>query len=112
MTFLPILAVLMRGHRTVRERSEYSMTVLSHGSARVAISNSVKSKRECLRLCEDPHRLVVGAVYVHVLRTLKYTVKKKIPCDFTTLRVGNNISYFQSSDNTDSLELNLKLIIN
>ena len=34
MSFLPFLVVIMRGHRTVRERSEYSMTVLSHGSAR------------------------------------------------------------------------------
>ena len=31
--FLPLLAVIMRGHRTVRERLEYSMTVLSASSA-------------------------------------------------------------------------------
>ena len=33
MSFLPFLAVIMRGHRTVKERSEYSMTVLSTESA-------------------------------------------------------------------------------
>ena len=37
MYFLALLAVIMRGHRTVIERSEYSMTVLSAGSARVGL---------------------------------------------------------------------------
>ena len=50
MSALPILAVIMRGHRTVRERSEYSMTVLSHGSARdrtqlKRLSQELKEKR-------------------------------------------------------------------
>ena len=36
MLFLPFLAIIMQnGQRTVRERPEYSMTVLSTGSARV-----------------------------------------------------------------------------
>ena len=34
MFFLPFLTVIMRGQRTVREHSEYSMTVLSPGSVR------------------------------------------------------------------------------
>ena len=41
-SFLPFLAVIMRDHRTVRERSEYSITALSHGSAKAYIANECK----------------------------------------------------------------------
>ena len=34
MFFIPFLAIIMRGQRTVRERWEYSLTVLSNGPAR------------------------------------------------------------------------------
>ena len=34
MFFLPFLAIIVRGQRTVRERSEYSLIVLSTGLAR------------------------------------------------------------------------------
>ena len=43
MSLLPFLAVIMRGYRTVLERSEYSMTVLSHGSARACIRPELRS---------------------------------------------------------------------
>ena len=46
MFFLSFLAIIMRGQRTVREqtvreRSEYSMTVLSTGSIRVTLTKSL-----------------------------------------------------------------------
>ena len=95
MSFLPFSAVIMRGHRTARERPEYSMTVPSAGSARVRCAkfeNIIKDWK--MQICQINvlNNKIDDIIYANVSKLHEYCnkfVRKSLVKIFFFIDCGN-----------------------